>query len=80
MSKKRGATVLTVIVFAAFVIGAGAYVWANLLTSKKTTSGQPTIGGSRDAHGCIQPAGYAWCEAKQKCLRAWEEECPLSEE
>lgn len=33
------------------------------------------VGGDRDAHGCIGSAGYSWCEAKQKCLRPWEESC-----
>ena len=33
------------------------------------------IGGETDAHGCIGPAGYSWCETKQKCLRSWEEPC-----
>jgi hypothetical protein len=32
-------------------------------------------GSDRDAHGCIGSAGYTWCEAKQKCLRQWEEPC-----
>lgn len=37
---------------------------------------QPTpIGGDRDEHGCIATAGYVWCEAKQRCIRPWEEEC-----
>lgn len=31
------------------------------------------VGGDRDAHGCIGSAGYVWSEAKQKCLRLWEE-------
>ncbi len=31
-----------------------------------------TIGGNRDAHGCIGPAGYAWCEKTQSCERPWE--------
>jgi putative hemolysin len=33
------------------------------------------VGNDRDAHGCIGSAGYSWCEAKQKCLRTWEENC-----
>ena len=33
------------------------------------------LGGDRDEHGCIGSAGYQWCEAKQKCLRIWEEPC-----
>lgn len=37
---------------------------------------EPIVGGDKDEHGCIGSAGYLWCEAKQKCLRAWEEECP----
>lgn len=35
----------------------------------------PIIGGETDEHGCVLPAGYIWCESKQKCLRTWEEEC-----
>lgn len=33
------------------------------------------LGGDRDEHGCIGSAGYTWCEAKNKCLRNWEEAC-----
>jgi hypothetical protein len=36
---------------------------------------QKIIGGDKDEHGCIGSAGYSWCEAKQKCLRVWEEPC-----
>jgi putative hemolysin len=35
----------------------------------------PIIGGDKDEHGCLIAAGYSWCEAKQKCLRTWEENC-----
>jgi len=40
-------------------------------------SNQPFVGGDKDAHGCIGSAGYTWCEAKQKCLRSWEEDCNI---
>lgn len=44
-----------------------------------TPTAQPTlIGGEKDAHGCLVAAGYSWCEAKQKCLRVWKEECGVS--
>jgi len=33
------------------------------------------VGNDRDAHGCIASAGYSWCEASQKCIRSWEENC-----
>ena len=35
----------------------------------------PEVGGDTDEHGCDASAGYTWCEAKQKCLREWEEPC-----
>ena len=28
-----------------------------------------------DEHGCTPDGGYEWCEAKQKCIRSWEEAC-----
>lgn len=31
-----------------------------------------------DEHGCVPDGGYTWCEAKQKCLRVWEENCSSS--
>jgi predicted lipoprotein with Yx(FWY)xxD motif len=33
------------------------------------------VGNDSDSHGCKASAGYSWCEAKQKCIRAWEEPC-----
>ena len=39
----------------------------------------PLPGSDRDSHGCIPSAGYSWCEAKQKCLRTWEENCTVTQ-
>ncbi len=52
---------------------------ANQQTGPDTNT--PLPGSDRDAFGCIPSAGYSWCEAKQKCLRVWEEPCeaPLDE-
>ncbi len=33
------------------------------------------VGSDRDSHGCIPSAGYTWCNASQKCIRSWEENC-----
>lgn len=33
------------------------------------------VGNDSDSHSCKASAGYSWCEAKQKCLRVWEENC-----
>ena len=30
------------------------------------------IGGQRDEHGCLGPAGYSWNETLQICIREWE--------
>lgn len=40
----------------------------------------PIVGGDEDEHGCKASAGYSWCEAKQKCLRMWEEPCAAPKE
>lgn len=47
-------------------------------SSKPTSECNKTnelIGGQKDEHGCLTPAGYTWCEPKKKCLRSWEEKC-----
>lgn len=31
------------------------------------------IGGDRDEHGCLGPAGFSWNEEEQECVREWEE-------
>jgi hypothetical protein len=41
----------------------------------KVCCAQRLIGGDKDSHGCLIAAGYSWCEAKNKCLRTWEEKC-----
>lgn len=55
----------------------GQYVANNKSDNLKKTpiSAQNIVGNDKDEHGCIGSAGYTWCEAKNKCLRSWEEEC-----
>ena len=31
-----------------------------------------SIGGQRDANGCLTPAGYTWSAPMKKCIRTWE--------
>ena len=33
---------------------------------------EPLIGGQRDEHGCLGPAGYMWSEEVNACIRGWE--------
>jgi hypothetical protein len=44
--------------------------------AKEEKNDEPKIiGGDKDEGGCLIGAGYSWCEAKQKCIRVWEENC-----
>ena len=42
------------------------------VAGKTETIPPKVIGGDRDAHGCLAPAGYAWCAKEQACVRPWE--------
>jgi|GEM_PF-3435652 hypothetical protein len=42
---------------------------------KNVDDEKDVVGGDKDEHDCIGSAGYSWCEAKQKCLRVFEEWC-----
>jgi hypothetical protein len=44
-------------------------------SEEQNPDNETIVGGDRDAYGCIPSAGYSWCEAKQKCVRLWEESC-----
>jgi len=64
--------IAAIVVAGILVIGGisyGSYYWW-----QKSANNQ-IVGNDRDAHGCIGSAGYSWCQAKQKCLRVWEESC-----
>lgn len=41
-------------------------------TSKEPQPAPRPIGGDRDAHGCLAPAGYMWCARERACVRPWE--------
>lgn len=56
--------------------GDDSYTRARFVVTGGGPAAAPALPGSdRDAHGCIGSAGYTWCEAKQTCLREWEEPC-----
>lgn len=69
------------VMVAFFLIFAGTYVYWQIDQSKKSETKEKEkelIGGQKDSHGCLIAAGYSWCEATQKCLRAWEEFCEVA--
>lgn len=45
---------------------------------QSTSTKSILIGGDRDEHGCLGPAGYSWCGALKKCIRPWEKKCEKS--
>jgi hypothetical protein len=74
MNKK----LLLILVIPSIVISGliAAYcIYIQQTSSNLNTSDEHLIGGQKDEHGCLIPAGYSWCEIKQKCLRTWEEKC-----
>ena len=71
MKNLKKGTVLIIIAIIAFVLMVAGFV---ILKNIQVQSEQ-IVGNNRDGHGCIGSTGYTWCEAKQKCLRIWEEEC-----
>jgi hypothetical protein len=68
---KKGILILST---AALIIAASASAYA-FWFNKNLPQETPMIGGQKDSGGCLIGAGYSWCEAKQKCLRPWEEKC-----
>lgn len=71
-NSQNGFALLTMLLIAAGVLVAGGagYWWY-----QNQNQAPELIGGQTDEHGCLGPAGYSWCEVKQKCLRVWEEKC-----
>lgn len=77
-----------------FIVVVGVGLWGfieytNITTDIKSTEDnivftvvipKQLIGGETDEHGCVLMGGYTWCEAKQKCLREWEEPCEAKKE
>jgi len=62
--------IIIIVIVIAVLLGVAGFV-----LYKNNTVPNNLPGGDRDEHGCIGSAGYSWCEAKNKCLRQWEEEC-----
>jgi hypothetical protein len=42
--------------------------WAFLVREEKE---EKIIGGQKDEHGCLIPAGYSWNATEEKCVREW---------
>ncbi len=61
---------------ASLALASSVVIVAGCLTGCSSSGSQnQMVGNDRDEHGCIASAGYSWCEAKQQCIREWEEPC-----
>ena len=52
-----------------------ALLLLGLLSACTHTPPEPqprTVGGDRDAQGCLLAAGYSWCARENACTRPWE--------
>jgi hypothetical protein len=65
--------ILIVVFFFVVVIG-GYYTFYYIshLPSKSADNTNNVIGGQRDSHGCLGPAGYSWNSSEKECVREWE--------
>ena len=61
--------IFTIIIVVIVIVGTGYFAFYTPRANNNV------VGGDKDKHGCIGSAGYSWCEAKQKCLRVFEEFC-----
>jgi hypothetical protein len=82
LQRSRGFIIpLIISIIAILAIGGVVFVTqkkevkAPIIINPISTTTNPIIGGDSDIHGCKASAGYSWCEAKNKCLRVWEEKC-----
>ncbi|HOZ16512.1 MAG TPA: hypothetical protein PK234_01410 [Candidatus Portnoybacteria bacterium] len=67
--------ILIIIVCLILIGGAVYFNLTKKSSSEINNNDNQIVGGDRDEHECIPSAGYSWCEAKEKCLRIWEETC-----
>jgi len=63
MGKTIGFLVVTALI-------GGFFILNNYIYQEK--QGEAPIGGERDEHGCLGPAGYSFDEEVGACTRAWE--------
>ncbi|MBN2101444.1 MAG: hypothetical protein JW716_01070 [Candidatus Aenigmarchaeota archaeon] len=57
--------IIVLIILLVFVTAVGASATIKLESEKQ-------IGGEKDEHGCLVPAGYSWDEDVGACIRGWE--------
>ncbi len=72
MSKK---SILWLLILAVVILVVGGFYYFCKRDNVENVESEVLVGGDVDQHGCLGSAGYSWCEAKEKCLRGFEEFC-----
>jgi len=75
-SQKGFVPLIALFIFVGVLVLGGAGYWFY----QNQNQDPQLIGGQKDEHGCLGPAGYSWCAPKNKCLRIWEEQCYINVE
>ncbi len=65
--KKQKLKPVWIIIFSVAVV-----LLMSIIVVRNGIHDEQIIGGERDSHGCLTPAGYSWNESLQVCLREWE--------
>ncbi len=63
------------------ILGIGMYMFdqRSAQPQQSATPSGIVVGGDKDSHGCIGSAGYTWCQAKNQCIRSWEQYCTAAQ-
>lgn len=75
MKQKLILVLISALILSGCTLGAKKEVIMVTPTPFEEKPEEQLVGNDEDEHGCKASAGYSWCEAKQKCLRTWEEKC-----
>ncbi|MFH1610570.1 MAG: hypothetical protein ABIA91_01650 [Patescibacteria group bacterium] len=76
MNQKGNILIATILVVILLIVFGGIYFFQKTQeVDESDADKQDLVGGDIDEHGCIGSAGFTWCEAKEKCLRIFEEGC-----
>lgn len=65
----KNVIITTAIIILAMIIIAAVVCLIFLNTSKNNEN--KLIGGQKDSHGCLAPAGYSWNSTENVCVREW---------
>ena len=70
---RKALIAIAAIIAAIIILSVLSVVLENMFAPKEPK----LIGGQRDEHNCLIPAGYSWNAGEQRCVREWETNASL---